>query len=52
MRQAGLDLFSGIFFVARNPVNKSPRYRALRLAIIRVKGLQYNTRRHAVRLQP
>ena len=51
MRQAGLDLFSGIFFVARNPVNKSPRDRALRLDPDRVKGPQAKAPRQAG-LQP
>ena len=52
MRQAGLDLFSGIFFVARNPVNKSPRDRALRLDPDRVKGPQAKAPRQAAGLQP
>lgn len=52
MRQAGLDLFSGIFFVARNPVNKSPRDRPLRLDPDRVKGPQAKAPRQAAGLQP
>lgn len=47
MQQAGLDLFSGIFFVARNPVNKSPRDRPLRLDPDRVKGPQAKAPRQA-----